>query len=272
MSSIHSKKPFLHATIGTVAMLLLTGCDLESLSGSPWIRDADLNDIVVVGDSIWAASGKIEEDLHDMAGQTFRSYATGASQLSGGFSPSPSIPTQYGIARDDDPDIRVLLFNGGGNDILIPAILFFDPHHCKTRWWQFGRLSRRCQNFIDDIYVDGVDLLDDIAEDGVDHGISLGYYYTKNGLLGRLSTLKEAVDYGDRTLARACEVSLLDCTFVDPRRTIKKEDIIFDGVHPRPSGSAKLADLIWPVLEPLLSAEEEDEDDGWNWWNPYSRM
>lgn len=52
--------------------------------------------------------------------------------------------------------------------------------------------------------------------------------------------------------ARACENSVLDCTFVDPRWVINDRDIIFDGIHPADSGSKKIADLIWPKLQPLL--------------------
>ena len=33
---------------------------------------------------------------------------------------------------------------------------------------------------------------------------------------------------------------------------INDSDIIIDGIHPTTSGSLKQADLIWPVLQPLL--------------------
>ena len=55
--------------------------------------------------------------------------------------------------------------DGGGNDILIPAIAF-DPYDCKTDWYQFGRLSSTCKNFINDIYIDAVDFLNDVHADG----------------------------------------------------------------------------------------------------------
>ena len=90
-----------------------------------------------------------------------------------------------------------------------------------------------------------------MAAADVRNGILTGYYYTKNGLF-RLDDMKEAVDYGNATLARACENSVLDCTFVDPRWVINDRDIIFDGIHPADSGSKKIADLIWPKLQPLL--------------------
>ncbi|MEO1339156.1 MAG: hypothetical protein AAFV29_26170 [Myxococcota bacterium] len=143
------------------------------------------------------------------------------------------------------------MMDGGGNDILIPAVTLFDPYDCKTQWYEFGRLSRRCQDFIDDIYIDAVNLLNDMSAAGLQDIIYLGYYYPKGGLLGA-DDLDEAVDYGDATLARACRLSAARCSFVDPRSTIRNSDIVVDGVHPSSSGSNKLADLIWPRLAPLL--------------------
>jgi lysophospholipase L1-like esterase len=122
--------------------------------------------------------------------------------------------------------------DGGGNDILIPA-LAFDPYDCMTQWYEFGRLSSTCKSYIDDLYVD------------------LGYCYTKNGLIPA-DDFEEAIDYGDGKLKQACQSSIVACTFIDPRSTIRDSDITVDGVHPNSSGSRKLADLIWPVLRTKL--------------------
>jgi len=239
-------------TRGALVLLLASataGCGLGTLASAPWIRNADTDDVVFLGDSIFALSGGIQENLHAWAGGTFRNYTTSGAELVGGIL-APSIPQQYDMARADDPDIRVVVMNGAGNDILIPAVAF-DPYDCLTQWWEWGRLSRSCRNLIDDLYVDGVNELNRMAGDGVDRVVFLGYYYTKNGLLW-VDDLKEAIDYGDLRLAQACQNSVVDCTFVDPRSTIRDWDITVDGVHPDSGGSRKLAELIWPVLQPLL--------------------
>lgn len=140
--------------------------------------------------------------------------------------------------------------DGGGNDILIPA-LAFDPYDCMTQWYEFGRLSSTCKSYIDDLYVDGVDLLNDVKAEGYTHVIYLGYCYTKNGLIPA-DDFEEAIDYGDGKLKQACQSSIVACTFIDPRSTIRDSDITVDGVHPNSSGSRKLADLIWPVLRTKL--------------------
>lgn len=230
--------------------VVLTGCGLGALFSAPRIVNADNNDVVFIGDSIFALSGKIQENLHARNGGTFRNYTTSGAELSGGLI-QPSIEQQLELAVTDPPDSRIVVMDGGGNDILIPAVTLLDPYDCKTQWYEFGRLSRRCRSFIDDIYVDTIDLLDEMSSAGITDVVYLGYYYTKAGLLGA-TDLEEAVDYGDRRLSEACERSITPCTFVDPRAAIQPSDIIIDGVHPTTSGSNKLADLIWPVLAPKL--------------------
>ncbi len=241
--------PFRAGIVGAVLTAIAAGCGLGVLASAPWISDADNNDVVFLGDSIFALSGEIQQNLHARAGGTFRNYTTSGAELFGG-SLGPSVAQQYQMALDDPAQSSIVVMDGGGNDILLPAIAF-DPYDCKTQWYEWGRLSRSCKSFIDDIYVDGVDLLNDMAADGVSDVIYLGYYYTKNGLF-RLDDLEEAVDYGDTRLAQACDFSNANCTFIDPRSTIRDSDIIVDGIHPSTSGSNKLADLIWPVLQPKL--------------------
>jgi lysophospholipase L1-like esterase len=243
-------KSILRGAAGTLVLAALTGCGLGVLLSKPWIRNANNNEVVFFGDSIFALSGEIQARLHSLNGnQTFRNYTTSGAELTGGLI-QPSIEQQIDIANADNPNSTVVVMDGGGNDILIPAVAL-DPYDCLTQWYEFGRLSSRCKGFIDDIYVDGVDLLNGLHADGITHVVYLGYYYTKNGLLW-VDDLEEAVDYGDMRLAQACTNSIVACTFVDPRSTIRDSDITGDGVHPNATGSRKLADLIWPVLRTKL--------------------
>ena len=248
LSAFTSKS--LKPALALSAALLFSGCsELGYLLSNDKVTDADNNQVVFVGDSIFALSGEIQNQLEAKAGETFRRYTVSGAELSGELI-APSIPNQFRQAVADNPNIETIVGDAGGNDILIPAIAL-NSNNCKTPWWRFGRLSKQCRDFIDDIYVEGVDFLNEMAEAGVQNCILTGYYYTKNGLF-RLDDMKEAVDYGNTTLARACENSVLSCTFVDPRWVINDRDIIFDGIHPADSGSKKIADLIWPKLQPLL--------------------
>lgn len=231
--------------------LALTGCgQLGQALSNDKVTDADNDEVVFVGDSIFALSGKIQDELEAKAGETFLRYTVSGAELSGTGFLAPAVPDQFREAYSDNPEIRTMVGDAGGNDILIPAIAF-DPNKCKTRWYQFGRLSDSCKALIDDLYVEGVDFLNEVSDAGVENGILLGYYYTKNGLF-RLESMKEAVDYGNEILSRACRNSTLDCVFVDPRGVIAESDIVFDGIHPSDSGSEKIAELIWPKLQPML--------------------
>lgn len=232
-------------------MILVISGFLTACSGGSYTNEADNNQVITLGDSIFDLSDELQGNLESYAGQTFRKYSLSGAQLySGGIGVTPVVQ-QYADAKAYNDDIRTIVMNGGGNDILIPVLAQFDPYRCKTRWYQFGKLSAKCKNFIDDLYVEGVNILNDMNDDGVENIIYLGYYYTKNALLP-LKSLKQAVDYGNNTLSRACTNSTVACTFVDPRSSIVDRDIIIDGIHPASSGSRKLADLVWPHLKPLL--------------------
>jgi lysophospholipase L1-like esterase len=229
----------------------ITGCGgVGSLASNDRVTNADNNQVVTIGDSIFALSGALQDNLESYAGETFRQYTISGAEVTGGIF-ATDIATQFQIAKADNSDIETVIMDAAGNDILIPIITLFDVYDCKTQWYQWWGLSRSCKNLIDDLYVDTVGLLNTIDASGVDNVIFLGYYHTKNALL-LLDSVEEAVDYGNGRLAQACANSNANCTFVDPRSSINDNDIIIDGIHPASSGSLKLANLIWPVLQPLL--------------------
>ncbi|HQG31104.1 MAG TPA: SGNH/GDSL hydrolase family protein [Deltaproteobacteria bacterium] len=229
--------------------LTISACGLFSVS---WIRSASDNDVVNLGDSIFALSGKIHDNLQSWAGQTFRRYSKSGAMITGGDFITPDLNMQYDTAKADGY-IRTIFMDGGGNDILIPATLFFDPYNCKVDWWESG-LSSSCKSLINDVYVDTVDLLNRMGRDGVQNIIFQGYYHVKGGLIGT-TALNPAVDYGDAKLALAVQNAAAAPNyrvFIDPRPFIVNSDIVFDGVHPNDSGSYKLAQRIWAKLQPLL--------------------
>ncbi len=228
---------------------LVSACGIFSVS---WIRNASRNDVVNLGDSIYALSGKIHDNLQSWSGQTFRRYSKSGATITGGDSITPDVNMQYATAKSDHPYIQTIFMDGGGNEILIPAIVF-DPYNCKVDWWESG-LSSSCKSLINDVYVDAVNLLNQMGRDGVQNIIYQGYYHVKNGIFGSTS-LNKAVDYGDTKLALAVQNATAAPNyrvFIDPRPYIVNSDIIIDGVHPNDSGSYKLAQRIWAILQPLL--------------------
>jgi len=230
-----------------VLSISLGACSLVSVAN---ITSAGNNKIVNLGDSIFALSGKISDYLHSYAGKTFRRYCTSGAYFNGtSILTSFSVYKQYDKAKSDYSTIDTIFMDGGGNDILIPATMYFDPNSCKTS----GTLSAKCKTSIDNVYVTAVNLFNKMGTAGVKNLIFLGYYHIKSGVIGT-TALNAAVDYGDTKLAQAvANASTITGTkvFIDPRSSIVNSDIIIDGVHPADSGSKKLADMIWAKLKLL---------------------
>ncbi len=231
-------------------IFVLCSCGAGTLMSVDPLTDADNDEIVNVGDSIYALSGDIYTNLEAKAGETWRHYAISGAQIVGGILADP-IPDQYANAKGDNPNISLVYMDGGGNDILIPAIAL-DPYNCKNcNYWWCGNLSQSCKDLIDDVYVETVDLLNQMDADGVEKVVFLGYYHLKWGLFGDLTKLDDAVDYGDKRLRDACINSTANAVFVDPRAAFEGREssyIIADGIHPTAQGSAVLANLLWSAI------------------------
>ena len=153
-------------TAAAVLAMNMVGCAVEA----NYTDVADRNDVATFGDSIFDLNGVIQTELEANAGQTFRDYTTSGAKMSGG-SLAPAVDEQYASANAVNPDITTIVMNGGGNDILIPAMLF-DQHRCKTKWYR-PNLSSKCKNLIQDIYVTGVNLMDQMSADGVENILGL---------------------------------------------------------------------------------------------------
>ena len=240
-SILLSGQPFLKLVASVAVLVSMVAC-----GGSPYVESADRNEIVTVGDSIYDQSGEIQLFLEQKAGQTFRNYNQSGAKLTGG-SLATAVNVQYVDAKTTDANIATMVMNGGGNDILLPAILSGDPYRCKITWYRKS-LSSKCKNLIDDVYVDSVNLMNKMNVDGIQNIIYLGYYHTT----GKRVNLNQAVDYGVERLTAACANTSANCTFIESRDTVLATDVLDDGIHPTTSGSHKLADLIWPHLQPLL--------------------
>lgn len=232
--------------IAKLAASALVAVSVVGCTGSPYVENADRNDVITLGDSIFDLNGVIQDTLEAYAGETFRDYTQSGAELSGGAF-ATSVVGQYADAKATDSNINTIVMDGGGNDILIPATLF-DPYGCRTHWWRWNP-SRSCVNLIADQYVTAVNLLNQMNSEGVDNVVWLGYYELPRGN----ANLTKALNIGDDYLGYACEVATnADCSFVDPRGTVPASQVEGDDIHPTPAGSVNLANQIWPVLQPLL--------------------
>jgi len=228
-------------TFSALVLLALVAC-----GGAPdYVETADRNDVVTVGDSIFDLSGDLQRNLEANAGQTFRDYTISGAELSGG-SLARAINLQYSDANSFNGDISTVLMNGGGNDILIPAMVG-DLYGCRIKWYR-KNISSRCKNLINNVYVDLVNLMNTMHSDGVNNIVYLGYYELPRGN----ANLNSALEYGVTRLGDACANTNASCAFIDSRGSIPAEYVLDDNIHPTAEGSQVLADLVWPVLQTVL--------------------
>lgn len=224
----------------------LVAASVVGCTGNPYEENASRMDVITLGDSIFDLNGVIEDTLESYAGETFRDYTQSGAELSGGLF-ATAVVDQYDDAKATDSNISTIVMDGGGNDILIPAIAL-DPYGCRTHWWRWNP-SRSCVRLIEEQYINAVNLLNEMNSDGVDKVVWLGYYELPRGN----ANLTKALNIGDDYLGYACEVAgNADCSFVDPRGTVPASQVESDNIHPTPAGSVNLANQIWPVLQPAL--------------------
>ena len=191
------------------------------------------NQVVIIGDSIFALSGDIKRNLANAAQENYRGYALSGAQMVGG-SRTP-IPAQYTGARNADSNIRTMIMDGGGNDILIGGESECNPY------------SAACQAILDGVYGAMDTLFARMNTDGVQDLVYLGYYRVK----GSNASLNPVLDIGMADFIDICDDSPVSCHFVDPRGpfTGHLNWIKNDGIHPTGTGSQVLADLIWQTMQ-----------------------
>jgi len=228
------------------SFLATTILTLVACGGAPdYVETADRNDVVTVGDSIFDLSGDLQRFLEEKAGQTFRDYTISGSKISGG-TLARAIDLQYADANAFNSSIDTIVMNGGGNDILIPAMTG-DFYGCRTKWYR-KNISSRCKNLVNNVYVNTVNLMNNMGSNGVQNIVYLGYYELPRGN----ANLAGALEYGVNRLAEACSNSSANCDFVDSRGSIPANFVLDDDIHPTSEGSQVLADLVWPHLQGLL--------------------
>jgi hypothetical protein len=240
--------------------LVVVAATAACQGGQPRRANAQNNNVLFIGDSIFALSFDIEENLEAAFNTTFRSYTASGAQLSTGGFATP-VTTQFTNAERANPNSTIVVMNGGGNDILIPAIM--GNTTCLAAAASPNALPAACNTRINQISVTLTNFLNRMAAAGVTEVIYLGYYRVQSGSLSQqLNRLGPAVDASAMALSIGCANVTrpnFRCTFVDTRQTIDRRtiaagntDILRDGVHPTPAGSRKLSDLIRPVLDGLI--------------------
>lgn len=187
---------------------------------------------MIIGDSIFALSGDIHENLENDLDETIDTHARSGCQMNGGniiCSSTYSVPRQY--ARADKSGIKTVIFNGGGNDFLLG-----EGSNCSTN---------ACINAVlADIEETIADLVRDMKNDGIEEIIYLGYYNVNDADNRAINQI--SMDY------KAANYPAMGIKFIDTRQAFagnERRYISYDGIHPTAAGSRVLADLIRAALD-----------------------
>lgn len=235
---------------GSVTLVLLmiavvgTGCqfDLNNPSADEW-------DVQIIGDSVFDLSGDIHDVLQGLSGKSYKDRSVSGAKIG-------SIDNQLGRALSRS-SLETVIADGGANDILQSST------DCDS-----DPLTSACLNLLD--YVGDVmwNMIVDMYYGPSDDHVWLGYYHVKNSEAEKNEAIDYAHDvlypdlfdltpYGGSPFSGSVsgygtyDGSTLGSTqfaVLDPRSSITPSDIKSDDIHPRYSGSQKLANLIWGTM------------------------
>lgn len=222
----------------------------------------DPSDVVIVGDSYvnWGTHTFIP-DLAAESGQTWPSYAVGgASMATGGL--LGFIPDQFENAAAVNPNIKVVVMDGGGNDILLPdAFMFPNGAQCTQR--TDSPTIADCQKIVATALDTAKTLMQRMADAGVQDIVYFFYPHIPGGGLISGPNPNQILDYALPRAREVCESAAaftggaLRCHFVDMVPAFEGKTGLFsdavsdagDGVHPNSQGSKVMAAEVWKTME-----------------------
>lgn len=208
-----------------ISSLMLVSCDG---AGGAEKRDC----VVMIGDSIFALTGRIELNLRHISGQKFRTYYIGGTQMKGDYY---DIESQYDSAINQG-SIRTIIMEGGGNDFLFGGL--FVP-----------------QRAFEEINAAYMRTFEKAVQDGVENIIVVGYY--KTALTNKYTDQSEAeveaitLSYNGRINSNGVAMK---ATYWDPSNDpwfadkIPAEYTLWDGIHPTAEASEEIARMIWQTM------------------------
>jgi hypothetical protein len=230
------------------------------------------SEVVMLGDSYLDPNwGNVGPTLMQVAGAMYRPYYLGGASINGG-NGQFNIPYQFdSMAVPDNPDIKVVITDGGGNDLLL------NNRQCLTTP-VMGDTS--CHMIIQGVLATAQSMLADMASKGVQHIVYLFYphidattIYTgpdSNDWLDYAYPLAANICCGPATPASGdltCHGSTtpgVDCTFVDTRPEFvghndpsMPSDYWLDtfGIHPNKQGAGVIAQKMWAQMQKYCIAQ-----------------
>jgi lysophospholipase L1-like esterase len=192
-------------------------------------------------------------------GDKYRSHALSGSSMAYW----PYIPQQLDDALAADPDVKLVIMDGGGNDVLVN----------NRRCLEFSSMEELaadpgCNAAIDNAIAAGQKMFDK----GVAAGIRAVIYFfyphlpgLANGGIGGGTNPNLILDYAYPKVRAFCESqTAARCYFVDMRPAFDKDGdglpdpgmINIDGIHPTAESSKILAAEVWKVMQDRCLASQ----------------
>ena len=214
----------------------------------------DPDQVIIIGDSYtnWV-SHTLPADLAAKAGQTWRLYGVGgASMATGGV--STLIPDQFANALTDDPNIKAVVMDGGGNDILVPDLKWVNGGNCKND--PNSPNVQVCKNIVQAAVDRAYVLMDDMVLAGVKDVVYFFYPHVPNNTTLGGTAPNAILDYAFPIVRDVCEGTesrtngALRCYFIDMIPVFNGHSDYFTSgdIHPSPAGSAAMATEIWNTM------------------------
>jgi hypothetical protein len=210
-------------------------CRADSDPGACAAGETSGNEVLLVGDSFFAAGHGITAFLEDMARQSGalsagERYRDHSSLLGNTLALLGSgIEDQYAMAAEESP-VKVVIMNGGGADVLVGS--------CDV-------LAPDCPLFVEAAAA-ATALFDRMAGDGVEHVVYAFYPDPAD------ATLRAELDMLRPLLASACESSPVACHWVDLRTAFADHEALYldaEGTTPTVEGAQAAAAAIGAVLQ-----------------------
>ncbi|HMJ16712.1 MAG TPA: SGNH/GDSL hydrolase family protein [Polyangiaceae bacterium] len=212
------------------------------------------NKTVVVGDSyISWISHTLPSDLQRESGQIWNHYAVGGSSIaSGGI--TGLIPQQLETAIAQLGTFNTVVFDGGGNDVLICDELKYPGcNTCKNS--PTAPTLPVCQRIVDDALAAATRMTERAKQVGVKDMVYFFYPDVPTGTLIGGASPNEINTYGLNKAKALCDsayaILQVRCHFVDMRPTFQghPEYFALGDIHPSPLGSAAMAKTIWGKMK-----------------------
>jgi lysophospholipase L1-like esterase len=217
------------------------------------------NEVVMIGDSYFALSettsppaGEITQHLQSLAstagalasGDAYRHYYESGANMSTMYTGSAitPIPDQFAQGVSANPDVKYVIMDGGGNDILL------ENADCILAA-AGSSISDTCKTAVQTAISAASTLFQSMKTAGVQKVIYFFYPHLPTTEFPSVNTM---LDYAYPLVQAACQSAPLPCYFIDTRPAFNGNDASYigpDNIHPTTAGSDVIAGLIWNVMK-----------------------